>query len=383
MERLDLKKQEVMDVRNEMVEAFKGEDAVLQEKAFNKVLDMMQNEIMDEANGKIDRVFSNKSDENVLVTRGIRKAWTADEKKFFNAVIERKGFEGVEGLFPVTIIEEVFNNLTRNHPLLSRIDAKNTTAVTRMIFSVPQTAKAYWGPICEDIKQMVINGFKEVDLKTSRLSGFVAICKGMLELGPDWLGRYVMEAIYEIMNTEFEIGIVTGDGKNKPIGINRKLSGAVDGVYPEKPTTAITAIDAKTFLGVRAALATANMANGPISLLVNPADAAAKIAIASIYQVPATGQYVQAGLPGVDDIVESYAVPVGKAYMGNLKNYFLGIAGQMRIDRYEETLAIEDMTLYIAKMYAYGQPKDMNAFFALDISKVTGITIPALENPAA
>lgn len=382
MERLDLKKQEVMDVRNEMVEAFKGEDAVLQEKAFNKVLDMMQNEIMDEANGKIDRVFSNKSDENVLVTRGIRKAWTADEKKFFNAVIERKGFEGVEGLFPVTIIEEVFNNLTRNHPLLSRIDAKNTTAVTRMIFSVPQTAKAYWGPICEDIKQMIINGFKEVDLKTSRLSGFVAICKGMLELGPDWLGRYVMEAIYEIMNTEFEIGIVTGDGKNKPLGINRKLSGAVDGVYPEKPTTAITAIDAKTFLGVRAALATANMANGPISLLVNPADAAAKIAIASIYQVPATGQYVQAGLPGVDDIVESYAVPVGKAYMGNLKNYFLGIAGQMRIDRYEETLAIEDMTLYIAKMYAYGQPKDMNAFFALDISKVTGITIPALETPA-
>lgn len=382
MERLDLKKQEVMDVRNEMVEAFKGEDAVLQEKAFNKVLDMMQNEIMDEANGKIDRVFSNKSDENVLVTRGIRKAWTADEKKFFNAVIERKGFEGVEGLFPVTIIEEVFNNLTRNHPLLSRIDAKNTTAVTRMIFSVPQTAKAYWGPICADIKQMIINGFKEVDLKTSRLSGFVAICKGMLELGPDWLGRYVMEAIYEIMNTEFEIGIVTGDGKNKPIGISRKLSGATDGVYPEKPATEITAIDAKTFLGVRAALATANMVNGPISLLVNPADAAAKIAIASIYQVPATGQYVQAGLPGVDDIVESYAVPVGKAYMGNLKNYFLGIAGQMRIDRYEETLAIEDMTLYIAKMYAYGQPKDMNAFFALDISKVTGITIPALETPA-
>ena len=365
-------------LRVELFSALQSEDTTVQEKAFTAFAEGMQDEITAKAEERM-KMFSNAhSDEQILVHRGTRRALTSEEKKYFNAVVERGGFDKVEKTFPTTIIEDVFKNLKTEHPLLSRIDMRNTNAMLRYIFANPNKATAYWGPICEDIKQMILEGFTEIKLDSSRLSGFVAVCKGMLELGPVWLADYIIELMYEIMATALETAVVAGTGKDQPIGMIKQLSGATDSVYPDKDKITMADFEPATLAGVRAALAKAKLDSKGVVIMVNPVTYWAKV-FPNLAFRNANGEWIHDRLPTGEEILQSYAVPEDTLVFGNPKNYFLGVSGAVRIDKYEETLAIEDMTLYIAKFYGYGLAKDANAFFVADIATVDGATVPDLE----
>lgn len=364
--------------RVELFNALKSDDAEVQEKAFADFTDALQSEIIERANNTIQNVGTEISDNQILVNRGIMRPLTSTEKKYFNAVVERKGFDNVNEAFPKTIVQDVFKHLKTEHPLLSKIDMKDTTALATYIFAKPNKATAFWGPICEDIKQMILEGFNEVNLQSSRLSGFVAVCKGMLELGPNWLAEYVTTLIYEIMATSLELAIVAGTGKNQPIGMIKKLSGATDSVYPDKDKITLTELNADSLVGVRAALAKAKLDDAGVAILVNPVTYWAKVFKSLVLRTP-EGEFVKDRLSTGEEIIPSYAVPEDTLVIGNPANYFLGVSGETRLDKYDQTLAIEDMELYIAKFYGYGLAKDPNAFFVADIKGVKGATVPELE----
>lgn len=364
--------------RAELFNALKSDDVEVQEKAFADFTDALQNEIIERANNTIQNVGTEISDNQILVNRGIMRPLTSTEKKYFNAVVERKGFDNVNEAFPKTIIQDVFKHLKTEHPLLSKIDMKDTTALATYIFAKPNKATAFWGPICEDIKQMILEGFNEVNLQSSRLSGFVAVCKGMLELGPNWLAEYVTTLIYEIMATSLELAVVAGTGKNQPIGMIKKLSGATDSVYPDKDKITLTELNADSLVGVRAALAKAKLDDAGVAVLVNPVTYWAKVFKSLVLRTP-EGEFVKDRLSTGEEIIPSYAVPEDTLVIGNPANYFLGVSGETRLDKYDQTLAIEDMELYIAKFYGYGLAKDPNAFFVADIKGVKGATVPELE----
>ena len=364
--------------RVELFNALKSDDAEVQEKAFADFTDALQSEIIERANNTIQNVGTEISDNQILVNRGIMRPLTSTEKKYFNAVVERKGFDNVNEAFPKTIVQDVFKHLKTEHPLSSKIDMQDTTALATYIFAKPNKATAFWGPICEDIKQMILEGFSEVNLQSSRLSGFVAVCKGMLELGPNWLAEYVTTLIYEIMATSLELAIVAGTGKNQPIGMIKKLSGATDSVYPDKDKITLTELDANSLVGVRAALAKAKLDDAGVAVLVNPVTYWAKVFKSLVLRTP-EGEFVKDRLSTGEEIIPSYAVPEDTLVIGNPKNYFLGVSGETRLDKYDQTLAIEDMELYIAKFYGYGLAKDPNAFFVADIKGVKGATVPELE----
>lgn len=378
MRNLDKGVENMEKLRAELFSAMGTDNVEEQEKAFLNFTEGLQNSIMDKANAKIEQFGNAYSDEQILVNRGVQRALTSEEKKYFNAVVERGGFDDVELVFPRTIVQDVFKNLTTNHPLLSRIDMRDTTALGTYIFANPNQATAYWGPICEDIRQMILEGFQQIDLDSSRLSGFVAICKGMLELGPNWLADYVITLIYEIMATALETAVVAGTGENQPIGMIKKLSGAVDSVYPDKEKITLTDLDANSMAGIRGALAEARLDSGNVAIMVNPVTYWSKVFTNLAFRAD-TGTFVLDKLATGEEILQSYAVPVDTLVIGDPSNYFLGVAGDTRIDRYKETLAIEDMELFIAKWYGYGLAKDKNAFFVADVSGVTGATIPPLE----
>lgn len=367
----DAKNKHNAEVRQRLFDAMMTDDKEAQQEAFTAFTDVLQDEIIREAKGEIEAVATAHSDEAIQAKRGNKRVLTSQEKKYFNAVIERNGFENVKETFPITIFEDVFRNLQEDHPILSQIDMRDTTGLARYVFAKPNTATAFWGPICEDIRQMIIDGFESINLESSRLSGFVPVCKGMLELGPAWLAQYVMTVIQEIMSTALEIAIVTGDGANKPIGMMRQLSGAVDGVYPEKAKVTVKTFEPKALAGIRSALAEAKTDKGTVSMLVNPVTYWLKVFPNLAFRTDA-GTWVHDVLPTGEEIIQSHAVPEDTLIFGDLKNYFLGASGNIRIDRYDQTLAIEDMELFVAKFYGYGVAKDPNAFFVADISTMTG-----------
>ena len=101
-------------VKKELVESMATDDAERQEKAFNDFVDCMQADITQKAMAMKEA----KEDERVLEARGILTPLTAEEREYFNAVVERKGFDGVEKTFPKTIINDVLEKIKNEHPLL-------------------------------------------------------------------------------------------------------------------------------------------------------------------------------------------------------------------------------------------------------------------------
>lgn len=365
-------------LRQELFNALQTDDSEQQEKAFMNFAEGLQDSVINQAKAQAIAETTTMNDGAVLVNRGTMMQLTSEERQYFNKVIERAGFDNVEDTFPKTIVQDVFKDLRQNHPILSRIHMADTTALVQYIFANPNKATAFWGPICEDIKQMILEGFQTVDIKSSRLSGFVVVCKGMLELGPEWLARYVTDLMYEIMAAALETAVVSGDGDEKPIGMMRELSGAVDSVYPEKDAVVMNDFEPTTMAAFRGALAKAKLDSAGVVLMVNPVTYWAKLFPNLAYRAD-SGAWVLDRLATGEEILQSYAVPEDRIIVGDPNNYFLGVSGDVRIDRYKETLAIEDMELFITKFYGYGLPKDANAFFVGDISTVKGATIPSLE----
>lgn len=369
-------------LRAELFASMQADDVKAQEDAFTNFAEGLQNAIIADAKNEVHALSDEARDESVLINRGTMKALTSAEKKYFNAVIERKGFEGVEETFPKTIITEVFKNLKQEHPLLAKIDMQDTSGLVQMIYANPNAATAFWGPICEDIKQVILSGLKVVDAKASRLSGFIPVCKGMLELGENWLAEYVIQMLSEIMAASLELAVVAGTGKNEPIGMMKKLSGATDSVYPDKDKVTLADLKPETLAGIRAAMAEAKTDSANVCVFVNPKTYWAKVFSALAFRTD-SGEWVHDRLATGDEIVKSYAVPDDIIIIGDPQNYLLAVAGETRVEKYSETLAIEDMDLYIAKFYGTGVPKDKNAFFVADVSGVKGVTVPPLEKVTA
>ena len=384
MKNLDIKEQtNFIIAKATLMEAMKGGDEKSQTDAFAAVIDAIEKDVRAMAQSELNEMNMANADSQILANRGIKRVLTSEERKYFNAVIEKGDFTKIAEAFPVTIVEDVLSKIEKEHPILSKVDSRTVAGIMKYIYAKPNAQLAFWGDICEDIKQLILNGFEIANLQAFKLSGFVVMCKGMLELGPDWLAEFIYRTLYEIMSASLEHAIVNGEGpgQKQPVGILKSLVGVVDGVYKDKATIALTELNAESLDGVRAALAEAEMDNGDISVLVHPSTYWAKVRKMQRIQTP-EGVWVISTLPNGEEVLTTYAMPKDKLVIGNLKNYFLGIASDIKITEYKETLAIEDLDLYIAKFFGNGTPKDKNAFFVIDISGVAGVAVPALETEA-
>ena len=73
-------------------------------------------------------------------------------------------------------------------------------------------------------------------------------------------------------------------------------------------------------------------------------------------------------------IIPSVAQEKGFATSFVQGRYDAFVGGGIDIQRYQETLAVEDMDLFIAKQFAYGKAHDekVSAIWELDFSKING-----------
>lgn len=379
----DKKSEALKSATQAMYAALKTDDETQQKEAFENYSVVLAETMKASVQEELTLTENGRADDSIMGKRANRFQLTSKEKKYFAEAVEKQKVDGLDETFPTTIIETLMEDISQEHPLLSQIDNQYTEAVIKYIYSDPSEQTAYWDVIPADIRQILIGAFKTLDLQASKLSGFIALPKGYFKLGPAWLAQYVTTFLREVMTATLEEGVVNGDGKLKPIGMMRKLSGAVDGVYPAKETVSITELTPKSLGGPRALLAKEKMINGQISMVVNPVTYETKVSPNLFFQNTQTGAWTKLPLPNGENVVQSYAVPEGKAVLGNLKNYLLAVAGDLELELYKETLAIEDMDLYIAKMFAAGVAKNSNAFIVLDLSGITGVTVPATEADAS
>lgn len=366
------------ELKTKFSEALKGEDPDAITNALTEFASGIQQDVMDDF-----KAYQSTQDTAILSNRGIRQL-TADENKFYGAVIKavqtgdiKQAFTGLDNAFPETVIDAVIADIKTDFPLLSAINFQNTSTLTKFIVNKKGVQLAVWGALGSKITEELEGTIGKVDLGTNKLTAFIPISKDMLSAGPAWVDAYIRAVLAEANAAGLEKGIVTGTGKDEPIGMDRSVADNVTvtaGVYPKKSTTAITDLKPVTFGTIAKKLATGpngrNRAVPEILLVVNPTDYFTKIMPATTVMT-AQGTYAYNVFPYPTKVVQSSFVDEGKAIFGLASRYFMGIGvggSGGKIEYSDEVRFLDDERVYITKMYGNGMPLDDNAFVLADIS---------------
>ena len=367
MKNFEEKKQAYMKLMKEedstveqLENAFDGMFTALQEDLTEKITAEARNEV---------------HDAQILASRG-QNVLTSKERKFFNEVITSGGFDE-DSILPVTTQERVFEDLRKEHPLLDAIGLQDLGAVTRFIYSDPTKAYA-WGKLFGEIKGQVSTAFRDEEIGQLKLTAFAVIPKDMLELGPEWVERYVRELLVESYSVGLEYGLINGRGpaQDEPVGLTKNVDADTGAVTDKESSGTLTfapsekgRIIAGELGGVIKELSVdekgkARKVLNKVVMVVNPVNVI-DIQIAGTVRTD-SGQWVTS-LPFNIEVIESEEIEADKALFFVKGEYLAAIAGGYQINRYKETLAIEDADLYTMKQFANGRPKDNKAALIYDL----------------
>ncbi|PNZ60937.1 phage major capsid protein [Staphylococcus casei] len=360
--------------RQEFLNAIQnGEDEKAQAELYGKMINELFEESKAQAQAEAERVSSLPTAESKL---------TAEQRKFFNEINTEVGYKE-EKLIPEETIDRIFENLTTEHPLLADLGIKN--AGLRLKFLKSETSGvAVWGKIFGEIKGQLDAAFSEETAIQNKLTAFVVLPKDLKDFGPAWVERFVRLQIEEAFAVALEAAFLNGTGKEQPIGLSRQVQEGVSvtgDVYPEKeslgtltfkdPRTTVLELT-KVFKNHSTDEKGKSVAvKGNVTMVVNPSDA---FDIQAQYtHLNANGVYVTA-LPFNLNVIESVAQPAGKVLTYVKGRYDGYLAGGINLQKFDQTLAIEDMDLYTAKQFAYGKAKDdkVAAVYDLNINSEEG-----------
>lgn len=384
------------EIRGLMQKAIKDGDTDGFYQAFDQMLECIQGELRQEYDTRMGEM-QQEMDSRILAARGVRQL-TAKERDYFQKVISamksedpKQALANVDVVMPETVIDSVFEDLSTNHPLLSAINFIPATGRVRLLVNTNGHQEALWGELCDEIVRELLAGFKEVDSGLMKLTAFLPVCKASLDLGPEWLDRFVRETLYEALAAGLEVGIAVGTGNKMPIGMNRQVGDGVSvkgGVYPEKTKISVTDLSPDTVGNLLSLLAVDT--NGKsrtvrdVLFIVNPQDYYQKVMPATTFLTP-NGTYVNDVMPYPMKVIPSGALDRGNAILGLGYRYFAAVGTDKagRIEYSDHYQFLEDNRVYLIKAYANGRAKDDNAFLYLDISglrpavwKVEQVTAP-------
>ncbi len=330
---------------------------------------------------------NNSMDTQVLVSRGSH-VLTSKETAFYNQVVEDGGFND-ETVFPETVQERVFEGLVKERPLLQAIGLQDLGAVTKFIFSDPTLAYA-WKEIFGDITGQVNTAFRDEKITQLKLTSFGAIPNDMLELGPVWVDRYMVTLLIESLAAGLEYGLVNGRGsaQDEPIGLMKDVDSDSGAVTDKESSGTLTFAPSERGEVVVGELygVLANLSKdaddkhrkvlNKIVMVVNPIDL---LAVNARHTIQNDSGVFVTNLPYNLKVVESEEIPVGKALFFVQGEYIAAIAGGYKLKKFDQTLAIEDATLYTIKRFANGRPKDNKAALVYDLD--ISFPVPGEETP--
>lgn len=342
------------------------------QNAVDEMFTALQNDLTE----KITTEARNESaDTQILVARG-QHILTSEETAFYNKVVSDGGFND-ESVFPESVQDRVFEGLTKERPLLAAIGLQDLGAATKFIYSDPTLAFA-WKEIFGEISGQVNAAFRDEKITQLKLTAFGAIPNDMLELGPVWVDRYMVTLLIEALAAGLEYGLVNGRGpvQNEPVGLMKNVDSSTGAVTNKTSSGTLTFAPSERgevvvgeLYGVLKNLSIDEKGKyrkvlNKVVMILNPIDSLAVQARHTIQNT--AGQFVT-NLPYNLTVVDSEEIPVGKVLFMVQGEYIAAIAGAYKLKKFDQTLAMEDATLYTIKRFANGRPKDNKAALVYDL----------------
>ena len=360
----------------ELQKALMGEDVEAQIKAWEN----FSNEIVAEIRQDVE-MYAKNQDKEILVARGYRMLTSAEEK-YYNNLVKASKCRNVQQavttleelqsneLMPESIIDRIMEDLVEDHPLLGKIQFQAVKYATKVIMNDHSRQLAAWGEIDAEIQKEITSAFKVLDMVQNKLSAYAVIPLGFLDMDVTFLDAYIRRILTEAIACGLEEAIVKGDGNGKPVGMSKKLAGAVDGVHADKEAIAVTEFSVKEMGALIAGMSKDEKGKarkvGQLTLVVNSATYYGKVAPATKVMNTA-GAYVDV-LPFAMDIVISEYVDDNKAILVDLDRYFAGIGFESGVQFSDEAQFLADKRVYKVKAYAVGRAIDENSALLLDVS---------------
>lgn len=329
--------------------------------------------------------LKNVTDNRVLEARGI-PTLTAEETKFYNEAVKTGGFDS-EVVWPETILERVFENLQKDHPILSIINFTPTVGRVKVI-RARRTGVAVFGPLHKDLEGQLDSKFGASEFVQLALTAFFLVSNDTLDLGPRWIDRFINLSLTEAVRDIWAEKIIAGTGNDEPIGLLKDLDGAVTaGVYPDK-ATAGTLTFGKDKIVTEVAAVMKKLSKftykvdktdkgevkyrsvaGKVFLIVNPVnywDIVSRITFANLNNIYGSA------MPFIDvkNIIESVDVPENKLIAFVEGEYDATQSRAEKVSVYKETFAMKRATLYAVDMLGNGYPTNNEAaqVYKLDFS---------------
>lgn len=377
MENLDLKLTND-ELKTKMKEAVESGDNAKQVEALTELMQY----VAQETTMKVTKTMRQTNNDSMIMTSRGAKLLTSEEITYYNKLAEKmktnQSISDIDVAMPITTIDRIFEDLETEHPLLSLINFQNVTGMVEVIVRTGDVTPAWWGKLTDEIKKELESGFDKKPVNLYKLSAFLPICKAHLDLGPVWLDTFIRRFIVEALSLGLEGGIVTGTGKDQPVGMNRDIEGAVvEGVYPEKEAVKIKDLKPATMGALAAELTNKGKRKvTKLLMVVNPVDYLTKIFPATTV-LNANGTYVNNVLPFPTDVIQCAEIEPGKAIVGLASKYFMGLGSTKKIEDSDEYRFIEDERVYIGKLYGNGFPVDNNSFLNVDISEIEAVALKA------
>lgn len=373
------------ELRQNLAQAFQSEDENAIAQAFTAFAESVRQNVMEDY-----AAYQRNQDSNILADRGMHQL-TSDETKFYQRIISaintedpRQAFTGLDTAFPQTIIENIIADIKTAHPLLDAINFQNTTILTKILLNKQGIQLATWGQLNSKITQELSGAIGKIDLTICKLSAFMAISKDMLTVGPEWIDAYVRGILSEAIALALETAIITGTGKDMPIGMDRDVSDNVTvtgGIYPQKTPITVNDLSPTTYGAICGTLSQApnkkTRAVPNVLMVVNPTDYFTKVFPATTVRAQ-DGTYSHDVFPYPTTVIQSSAVSSGKAIFGLASKYFMGIGAGTnggKIEYSDEFKFLDDERVYLTKMYGNGRALDNNAFILADISNIKAATL--------
>ncbi|MGG0889938.1 phage major capsid protein [Cytobacillus horneckiae] len=341
-----------------------------QTEAFQNYFDALQTEVVNTVRSQVNDEMIDRS---IMQNRG-QNVLTSEETRFFNAAIEKGGLDD-EQILPVTTQERIFEDLTSEHPLLEALGLQDLGAVTRYIYSDAEK-NFVWGELFGGIAGQIAASFREEQISQLKLTAFAVLPNDMIELGPVWVERFVRTVAVETISVGLEYGFVNGNGQSQPIGLMKDKNPETGAITDKSSSGKLTfapsekgEVVAGELYQVVNALSTdaegkSRKVNNRVIMVINPIDSIA-VSFRNTIQTP-NGQWVTA-LPYNIQTVESEEIPVGKALFFVKGQYLAAVAGGYKLKKFDQTLAMEDATLFTIKQFANGKPKDNKTALVYDL----------------
>lgn len=361
------------------------------EEAIKKAWEAFQFAVIEAVKADVETETAETAEAQALATRGVRML-TPDERKYWNAFIEaskagnyKQAINNIDVSFPETIVEDVFREITETHPLLAAVNFQNVSVLTKWILSDHSSNAAVWGEINGAITEEIEGALKEINLVTNKLSSFAVVPLDMLELGAEFIDRYIRALLVESIALGLEYSIVMGTGHNEPIGLARDIHEGVsvsstDG-YPLKTAVKVSALDPVKYGELCAELAVSEAGNPrvvpEVTLIVNQHDYFKKIMPATTV-LGANGTYVNNIFPHPTKVIVSNALANNAAILCLLDEYFFGLGSnkQGTMSYSDEFKFLEDARTYKIKLHGNGRAYDNTCAILLDITDIEPAYLP-------